>query len=128
MSKAFWFQTAVIRIALIALAIQGVSPDADGLTSFSLARILLTIVADSITSVDDSTPLEGERPDEVCVPTSAGMDLLLRRRIDFPRNWGLKTALVGARRFRPNALHRPPPAGGYVQHGEIILSLCRLSC
>jgi hypothetical protein len=109
MSKAFRFQTTGFRIALIALAIQGVSPDADDLTSFSLARILLSIVADSISPVDDSAPLGGEKPDEVFVPAAARMRLLLRRLVGTLRIRGLITALAGVRACQPDLL-RPRAA------------------
>jgi hypothetical protein len=132
MSKAFGSHTTCLRIALIALSIQGVTPDSDDLTSFSLSRILLSILADSICPIDDSVPLgdetHDEKPDEVCMPASAGVRLPLRCRVGTLRIRGLIPALADERTRRPDHLRPPSSPGGSVQRGEMILSLCRLTC
>jgi len=59
---------------LIALAIDAVTPDSQDVTSGSITRILQTILSDRIPTAVDGSPsgddLTGEKPDEVCTPTS----------------------------------------------------------
>jgi hypothetical protein len=60
--------------ALIALAIHAMTPDPQDVTSGSITRILQTILSDRIPTAVDESPsgddTTGEKPDEVCTPTS----------------------------------------------------------
>jgi hypothetical protein len=121
-----------LRILLIALSIQGITPDVHDLTSGALIRILVQILGDSKTDrAGDALPSrdedENEMPDDVCVAVrqaslvprhqpggSPGPDLLASSR---------PTPLIG----------RDPPfstrsRSGIARGRDLVNFRCRLNC
>ncbi len=74
--------------ALIALAIQGITPDHQDLASGSISRILQSIGYDIASGMaDEATPgadAPDEKPDEVCIPAPASVRLATRGRVNGP--------------------------------------------
>src|SRR4051794_33305643 len=64
--------------ALIALTIQGMTPDPQDLTSHSISRILRSILGDGIPAAADEAPPADDATDEVCTPASAAVRLAAR--------------------------------------------------
>ncbi len=121
-----------IGFALVALAIQAITPNAHDLTSFSISRILQSLQADSLPPKDAVAPLgedtQDEKADEVCAPPSAGTHFAIRR----PTN-GSRHLISNATQHREcslNAgdLHLPRPFEGIARTTELIFVLCRLTC
>jgi hypothetical protein len=131
MSKGFRPKATCIGIALVALAIQAITPDSHDLTSFSISRIIHSILSDSIASADDAAPSEDDIPDEaaddVCSPASAGMRIATRRHRSCPHPPSMATS-HGVLPIRPSHPHSSCPIGGPARVGELILTLCRLTC
>jgi hypothetical protein len=74
-----------LRCALLALAVQGIFPDAQDLTSGSIPRILRSIASDSIPPTGDEAPSRDDATDEVCTPdSSSGVRPITRHFIDGP--------------------------------------------
>jgi hypothetical protein len=131
MNKGSGPQTACLGVALIALAIQAITPDSHDLTSFSISRILQSILSDSIAPTDDAAPSEDDTPDEkaddVCSPASAGARVATRRPTSCPRPHS-KATPRGELPIRPSHRHSSRPFSGAARNDELILTLCRLTC
>jgi hypothetical protein len=121
-----------LRILLIALSIQGMTPDVHDLASGALLRILSQVLGDSKTDrAGDSLPSpdedQNELPDDVCVVArqaslvprlqpggSPGSDLLTS---------GRPTPLIGRdSRFSTRSL------AGVVRGRDLVHVRCRLNC
>ena len=115
MSKGFRPRATCLSIALVALAIQAITPDARDLTSFSISRILQSILSNSIATADDAAPWEDDTPDEtaddVCSPASAGTRIAKRRPTSCPRLSSTATP-HGDLPIRPTHRHPSCPFGG----------------
>ena len=82
------FRARCLHFALIALSIQGITPDSRDLTSGSISWILRSILNDGIpAAADDAAPGDDapdETPDDVCTPASADVRIGARVRIAHP--------------------------------------------
>jgi hypothetical protein len=70
MGKERLSQTLCSKILLIALAIQGITPDANDLSSINALKLVCPVLTDSDQPVD-----EDDFPDDVCVPLRIELDL-----------------------------------------------------
>ena len=114
-----------LYLALIAVAIQGLTPDAHDLASLNSLRVLCPAFSDSTT-----LPSDDGLPDEVCGPMTFEMDLVSRTRSDSNSLTTLaylasdESALAlpsGARRSRLGSCH-------IVRADAPLHCLCRLNC
>jgi hypothetical protein len=130
MNKGSRPRATCLGIVMIALAIQAITPDAHDLTSFSISRIIQSILSDSLAPAEGAAPSEDDSPDktddDVCSPTSAGMRIALRRPTSSPRPLSMSTLCELPN--RPTLRHPSCPIGGAARGGELILTLCRLTC
>jgi hypothetical protein len=127
---------AACCILLVAMAIQGLTPDQLNLSSSWLLRLVLAESGDSPSADGDHAPTQ--------IPSPLGQDdgasgeivstvvhvATPRVRIDCDR-WFPFNALPVGLRVRPtrSALHSLHPPGVVVQGSDgLILSLCRLTC
>jgi hypothetical protein len=89
MVTSSWFRARCLHCALIALAIQGMTPDPDDMTSGSISKILQSIVGDGVLSKTEKLPAskdatDDEKPDEVCTPASTSARPTACERVDRP--------------------------------------------
>ncbi len=132
MSQGFRMGKTCLSFALVALAIQAITPDSHDLTSFSITRILQSLQADSLPPTNAAAPwgedTQDETGDEVCAPPSAGAYMALRR----PSKRSLRLTSSAKRECERSVhagfLHTSHPFGGIARTGELILVLCRLTC
>ena len=132
MSQGFRPRKAYLGFALVALAIQAITPDPHDVTSFSISRILQSLLVDSLPLTDPDAPLgedtQDEKADEVCAPASARTHIALRR----PTNASPRLT-SHAKRHRESSehaacLHVSSAFGRNARTGMLILVLCRITC
>jgi hypothetical protein len=119
-----------LRCALIALAIQGMTPDAQDVTSGSIWRILRSIASDGIPPTGDEAPLGDdathEKPGEVCMPaSSSGVRPVTRHSIDGPCP---PHRMPPSPCHSPTALTRRPSPRDAAATARRLASLGRLTC
>src|SRR4051812_21644736 len=73
-----------LHCALIALTIQGMTPDPRDLTSGSISRVLRSILGDGTPAPADEPPPADDATDELCTPASAAARVAARGRADDP--------------------------------------------
>jgi hypothetical protein len=110
---------------LFALAIQGITPDAQDLASLNALRLFCPQLAISNSLADDD-----ESPDDVCGSVELHMHLAIRKRMDsrvllfLGFVWtGHRTLVIGS-----DTLPLPSSLGRNARIGDLIHSLCRLTC
>ena len=112
------FRVWCLHYALIAMSIQGMTPDPRDVTSSSITRILRSILGDGSPAAAGEVPLgddtTDEKPNEVCTPASAAIRLAARVVADGPSppHPILVTARASNRAFQSRSLLARPPAGG----------------
>ena len=114
-----------LHVLLIALAIQGISPDAENVASINALKLLCPLLADADHMVD-----EDEFPDDVCEPARVEIELRRCQPADsngspFPRG-ATDEARLG--RVRINAMQFAARSGSLPRADRLIHSLCRLKC
>ncbi len=115
-----------LRCALIALAIQGMTPDPEDLTSGSISRILRSIASDSIPPTGDEAPSRDDATDEVCTPdSSTGVRPITRHPIDGP---GSTHRMPPSPCPSPAGLTRRPSLREPETTGRRLASLGRFTC
>ena len=125
MSQGRLSQLPCLQVLLIALAIQGITPDAQDLASVNAVRIFCPILTEL-----DTASQQDEWPDDVCVPVRSGARLAfpqLRIRDKLPT---FEPAMTEAR-FQPIDLASSRFAAHQGRCASIIdltCSLCRLIC
>jgi hypothetical protein len=111
---------------LIALAIQGMTPDARDLTSCSMSRILRSILSDGNPAADGAQPGDDapdENPDEVCTPAAVVGRMSVRvDRASTSRQIPLSPRMPEASRPRRRS---PREAATTCRR---LASLCRFTC
>jgi hypothetical protein len=113
------------RILLIALAIQGITPDAQDLASLNALRLFCPDLADSKSLADND-----DSPDDVCGSVQLDMHLAIRKRMDSRILPFLGFVWIGHRSpmVASSALQFHSPLGPNARVGDLIHSLCRLTC
>jgi hypothetical protein len=110
---------------LFALAIQGITPDAQDLASFNALRLLCPQLANSNSMLDDD-----EWPDDVCEAVQLGVHLAIRKSTD-SRVLPLLGFVLTEHRTPlapPASLQLSSPFGRSARNGDLIHALCRLTC
>jgi hypothetical protein len=122
-------RTRCLHCALIALAIQGMTPDPQDLTSSLISRILQSIWHDCVPGVADEGPRGGdasdETPDEVCTLASACVRLAARSRVNGPPVAPGAPLAPGMPGKSPPRPHSPREAATICRR---LASLCRFTC
>ncbi len=110
---------------LFALAIQGITPDAQDLASLNALRLFCPQLADLQSSLDDD-----ESADDVCGPADLDMYQAIRKRMDSRASRFLSLVSTGhrTRMVRRDTLPVRSPLGRNARIGNLIHSLCRLIC
>jgi hypothetical protein len=110
---------------LFALAMQGITPDAQDVASLNALRLLCPNISDSKSLLDDD-----ESPDDVCESVQLDTHLAIRKRIDSRLLPFLGFVSTGHRTpMVPLATPQlPSPFGRNVRIGDLIHVLCRLTC
>jgi hypothetical protein len=103
---------------LFALAIQGITPDAQDLASLNALRLFCP-------QLDDDESL-----DDVCGPADLDMYQAIRKLMDSRASRFLRFVSTGhgTRMIRWDTLPLPSPLGRNARIGDLIHSLCRLIC
>jgi hypothetical protein len=119
------FHSTVLHVILIALAIQGVTPDAYDLASLNALRLFCPLLGLPTKLTDDD-----ELPDEICGPAEAvtHSSILGRGRAD-KRSWPAHPA--NEDRVPATRSYRVQPTthtDQIVQFGDLVSILCRLDC
>jgi hypothetical protein len=110
---------------LFALAIQGITPDAQDLTSLNAVRMFCPQFADSKPLLGDD-----EWPDDVCGPVQLDEHLAIRKRTDsrvLPL-LGFVSTDHRVPRVSPARLQFSSRFGRNARNGDLIHALCRLTC
>jgi hypothetical protein len=138
MFKAGMLRALVLRISLVALAVQGMTPDLRDVSSLNLTRILPTIAARSIVAVGGAataptgvpTPDRSDdgMPDEVCPVPSAASYTPCQADPKGRPSAGASVGGCDAPPPRPSRLRPPAPAGAGGCRAGLIHALCRLTC
>jgi hypothetical protein len=112
-------------LLLFALAIQGMTPDAQDLASLNALRLLCPQADDSKSLLDDE-----DSPDDVCGSVQLEMLLAIRKRIDsrILPFLGFVWTAHHVPMVHSATLQLPPPFGRNGRTGDLIHSLCRLTC
>jgi hypothetical protein len=110
---------------LFALAIQGITPDAQDLASLNALRLFCPQLADSKSLLD-----EDESLDEVCGPAELDMYQAIRTLLDSRASASLSFVSTGhrTRMVRWDNFPLPSPLGRNARIGDLIHSLRRLIC
>jgi len=138
MGKGFLCRSVLTRVCLVAMAIQGMTPDAQDLASPVLSHILRAITAPAgPTGLDsargDSLPSPGpgrgtsrdETPDEVFDPVSAPARVAVRAPEEGRPRLGRPSSPLAGPSGCTNGARPARPAPG---SDRLILVLCRLTC
>ncbi len=132
MLQGFRLRTRCFGFALVALAIQAITPDSRDFTSNSISRILQSLVADELPPTDAAVPpgedSQDEKADEVCAPASAGPQIVLRRSANGSTGHNANATQPSGCPPSPGCLRSSRPFGGIARTGELIFLLCRLTC
>ena len=118
---SIWFY-----VLLIAVAIQGVTPDAQDLASIKTLRLLYPSLADS-----GNEPDNDGLPDEVCGPAQPDSAMLLRRRPepnDLANALSLWTDHDHPLTIKLGAVRLDDCGGKLPRVHDLICSLCRFQC
>jgi hypothetical protein len=114
-----------LRIVLIALAIQGITPDGNDLASINTLKLLCPSLIDADQMLD-----EDEFPDDVCEPVQRGIDSGRCQRTD--RNELVYAGAAAAESQLGTTRSGSPPFAArramLNRMGALIDSLCRLNC
>jgi len=118
-------QAFCLHILLIALAIQGITPDSNDLASSNALKLFCPFLTDADRMVD-----EDKFPDDVCEPVRVEIDLCRCQLADFdglpfPR---FATAEAQWGRVKSDALPFVARDGTLIRIDGLIHSLCRLKC
>jgi hypothetical protein len=118
-------QAFCLHILLIALAIQGITPDSNDLASINALKLFCPRLTDADQMVD-----EDEFPDDVCEPVRVQIDLGRCQLADldglpFAR---FATAEAQMGRVKSDALQFVARRGTLTRIDGLIHSLCRLKC
>jgi hypothetical protein len=119
------FHRICLHSLLIAVAIQGVTPDAQDLASFNALRLFCPALADT-SNLDDNNDL----PDDVCGPVEFETDSVVRGRSksdDQPLRAFVSIELH-VLKIQSNALRSAPGDGAIMRINDMIDSMCRLDC
>jgi hypothetical protein len=119
-----------LRCALIALTIQGMTPDPQDLTSGAISRILRSIASDGMPPTGDEAPpgddATDEKPGEVCMPgSSSGVHPVTRHSID---GTGTPQRMPPSPCPSPAVLTRRPSLRVPAATGRRLASLGRFTC
>jgi hypothetical protein len=110
---------------LFALAIQGITPDAQDLASLNALRLFCPQLADL-----KSLPGDDESLDDVCGPADLEMYQAIRKLMVSRASRFLSFVSTGHRTRMAtwDILPLPSPLGRDARIGDLIQSLCRLTC
>ena len=119
------YHSVCLHFLLIAIAIQGVTPDPQDLASNNCLRLFCPALGDPNALADDDG-----MPDDVCVPAASEIESLLHGRsesLDPP------CRMCPSTEFDPLAVHlraaRPGQrVGNQARSDQLIYSVCRLNC
>jgi hypothetical protein len=132
MSQRFRLGKSCLGFALVALAVQAITPDPHDLTSCAIARIIQSLQSDALppkgTTVPPGADLQDETADEVYAPLTAGPQVAMRRLTS--QSTGLKSNATRHRgcATHPSDLRTSRRFGGSARTGELLSVLCRLTC
>lgn len=119
---------AFLRTLLIALTVQGVTPDPHDLASRSLIGLFFAQADDRDSGLGDDAPTGDHDPDEVCSPATPS-SLTIRGASGCMRLAGL---VPSGRDVPPIPLPRQPlPSARWLKapaEADLLHSLCRLTC
>lgn len=110
---------------LFALAIQGITPDAQDLASLNALRLYCPQLADLKSLLDDDESL-----DDVCGPADLEMYQAIRKLMESraSRFLSFVSTVHRTRIVRWDTLPLPSSLGRNARIGDLIHSLCRLTC
>jgi len=108
-------------LALIAVAIQGITPTAYDLASRGAGRLLSAVLGDHDFEEDDASPEEMDEPDWPGIP-------LIRKVTDRRPGLGLQAAGSSMPMMRSGASRISDPSRDVARIDGLIYSLCRLTC
>ena len=131
MSQGFRPGNACLGFALIALAVQAITPDPHDLTSFSIFRILWSLQAASrppAAAGPMGQDTGDENGDEVFAPFSAGTLIALQRPTNGPPRLITHAKRNCERSGHAGFLHPSRSCAGIARSSELIFVLCRLIC
>jgi hypothetical protein len=141
MGKGFLFRAVLTRVCLVAMAIQGVTPDAQDLASPALSRVLRAITApDGLTGLDAARggalpppgpgrdPSRDGMPDEVCAPVSAPSRVAVRASVEGRSHLDLPPPPPTDPSSRTGGARPAHPAGPAAGGDRLTVGLCRLTC
>ena len=125
MGQARRARSIAAYFVLFALAIQGITPDAQDLASLNALRLFCPQLADLKSLLDDDESL-----DDVCGPADLDTYQAVRKLMDSRASRYLSFVSTGhrTRMVRRDTLPLPSPLGRTARIGDLIHSLCRLIC
>jgi hypothetical protein len=114
-----------LQLLLVALAIQGITPDAHDLASCHALRLFSPLLTDSDTPVE-----QDEWPDDVCDPVQSATSIPLPPREDQGSPWTFELAIIQTKRrsIDLNSIRSGARRGVFSSSADLFSSLGRLIC
>jgi hypothetical protein len=123
MGKGTRLHSISSHLVLIAVAIQGITPDVHDLASFRALHLLCPFLDSS-----DCWEDEDDLPDESSGPVRPGLRWVMGRLLDPTADSRFVSAETKVQLITLDALRLAGPCGTFVRTNGLIFWLCRLAC